>query len=87
MKNVNLLKTSYWLTPLFGLLFMIGLSACGVDLAGDITPPPGLQSTTASQPVPNTVAYPLVPPDPSQGQAMVIPARAMGLKLPTCPTR
>jgi mono/diheme cytochrome c family protein len=70
MKNINLLKRSYWLTPLLGLLFMIGLSACGVDLAGDITPPPGLQSTTASQPVPNTVAFPLVPPDASQGQAI-----------------
>ncbi len=71
MKRANLLNSSpRWLTLLFGLLVMIGLPACGVDLAGDITPPPGLQSTTVSQPLPNSVAYPLVPPDPAQGQAI-----------------
>jgi mono/diheme cytochrome c family protein len=71
MKNNPLNDTSLrWLTLLVGLLLVIGLSACGVDLAGDITPPPGIQSTTASQPAPVTIAYPLVPPDPSQGQAI-----------------
>lgn len=48
------------------------LSACGISLAEDITPPPNYQSPTAStpQPVDVSTVYPLVPPDPAQGAAI-----------------
>ncbi len=66
------MKSNYWLASLVGFFVLIGLSACGVDLAGDITPPPGLQSTGGFQPVAtsNSIEYPLVPPDVADGQIL-----------------
>ncbi len=58
----KLLILSFFLTLL--------LSACGVSLAGDVTPPPNYQSPTPPQTAPVSVAVqPLLPPDPVQGAA------------------
>ena len=43
------------------------LSACSVDLAGDITPPPALRATSSPQTKTNNLDYPLVSPDVAQG--------------------
>ena len=48
------------------------LTGCGLSLAEDITPPPNYRSPTAftPQPVEVSTVFPLVPPDPAQGQAI-----------------
>lgn len=49
------------------------LSACEFSLAADITPPPGAQQISAARTQPAVTSgplYPLVPPDPANGQAI-----------------
>ena len=52
------------------------LAACSnFSLAGDITPPPGAEISSAIQPTqsaPTGALYPLVPPDPAQGEPIFI---------------
>ena len=57
----KLFLASFFLTVL--------LSACGVSLAGDVTPPPNYQSPTPPQTAPVS-AQPLLPPDLAQGEAI-----------------
>lgn len=59
------------LPSLILILFAFLLSACSFSLAADITPPPGSEQLppTSEQPVAiNGPLYPLVPPNPSNGQ-------------------
>ncbi|HZW03078.1 MAG TPA: cytochrome c, partial [Anaerolineaceae bacterium] len=49
--------------------FSILLGGC-VSLAADVTPPPGFQPTQAAQPVAVETVYPLVLPDPVNGEAI-----------------
>src|SRR5450759_3376928 len=63
------MKLNTILTILTGLVLSAGLPACGISLSGDITAP------ASSKPIPTVVVptvsgpvYPLVPPDPQQGQ-------------------
>jgi mono/diheme cytochrome c family protein len=49
------------------------LTACSFSLAADVTPPPGYQQQVQAQPQSVPVSgplYPLVPPDPANGQAI-----------------
>ncbi len=58
------MKKAIWILLLLPLL----LAAC--SLASDITPPPGYSVPALPTAVP--ASYPLVPPDPAQGQAIFI---------------
>ena len=63
------MKPSFFILLLFALL----LSACSFSLAEDITPPPGSEQLPmpSRQPVEiNGPLYPLVPPNPGDGQAI-----------------
>ena len=51
-------------------LAALSLAACGFNLAGDVTPPPGWHPTPVP-PTPNTAdLYPALPPDPAAGKAI-----------------
>ncbi len=57
------------------LLFSIFLSACSFSLAEDIAPPPGSEQLPATPAQPVTVSgplYPLIPPNPENGQAIYV---------------
>jgi mono/diheme cytochrome c family protein len=61
------------LTSLILILFALLISACSFSLAADITPPPGSEQlpVPSKQPVEiNGPLYPLVPPNPGNGQAI-----------------
>lgn len=50
-------------------------SGCGLSLAGDITPPPNYRQPTrvpVDEPVSSSSAFPLVPPDPVQGELIFV---------------
>ncbi|HEX7973421.1 MAG TPA: c-type cytochrome [Anaerolineales bacterium] len=64
------MKFTKLISPL--LLSALFLSACSFSLAADVTPPPGYQAPVA-QAQPTSLAgpqYPVVPPDPVQGEAI-----------------
>lgn len=50
------------------------LTGCGLSLAEDVTPPPNYRPPAVETPVPvgSGTVYPLVPPDPQQGQAIYV---------------
>jgi mono/diheme cytochrome c family protein len=56
------------------LLLAFALSACGLSLAEDVTPPPNYRPPAqqqGAQPVEvKSTVFPLVPPDPAQGEAI-----------------
>jgi mono/diheme cytochrome c family protein len=57
------------------LPFLLALTACSFSLAGDVTPPPGYRPGADSLPQAEEISgpvYPLVPPDPSAGEAIYI---------------
>ncbi len=63
-------KTTRLLLFLAIALAALSLGACGFNLAGDVTPPPGWHPT-AVPPTPNTAdLYPALPPDPVAGKAI-----------------
>ena len=63
-------KTTRLLLFLVVALAALSLGACGFNLAGDVTPPPGWHPT-AVPPTPNTAdLYPALPPDPVAGKAI-----------------
>lgn len=58
---------------LSGVLLALILAGCGsLSLAADVTPPPNYQPEPQSQPqaVQRSTAYPLLPPDPSNGKVI-----------------
>jgi len=55
------------------LTMLLLLTACGISLASDITPPPTYKSPTppkAAAPASQSAAQPVLPPDPAQGAAL-----------------
>ena len=50
------------------LLLSLALSGCDLSLAGDIKPPADYTPPAAVPPVATAVAFPLVPPDPANGE-------------------
>jgi hypothetical protein len=58
---------------IIGFLALVFLSACSFSLAEDITPPPGAEQVNlpGTQSPPSVeMVYPLVPPNPINGQAI-----------------
>ena len=65
------MKKSHYLSVL--VMFAWLLSACQFSLAADVTPPPGYQpppEVTAAPEVTSGPVYPLLPPDPLEGEAI-----------------
>lgn len=62
------------LTIILTLLVGLGLSGCGLSLAEDVTPPPNYRPPTPAeeQPVELKTVFPIVPPDPAQGEAIYV---------------
>lgn len=61
------MKRIHWL--IFSLM-IFSLSACGMSLASDITPPPNYQSPVNQKPVVQTTVSPLVPPSLRNGKVI-----------------
>lgn len=64
------MKKTPFVFILFGLLIALGLSACSLSLAQDVTPPPGYQAPVIEEPQLLMGAFPQQAPDLENGAAI-----------------